>query len=303
MSPPPAQCAPARIPPRPPAAKGPSAPRALGVIALAGTRLTAQPWPCSSPRFNDGQTPPGSPIAGGHSKNKPGLARGPWGWMALSWVHMRVPTRQGASTVVRRAGCCSRTCIPLQTHTHMHASASIHDHAYTCTRMIVQARLRLGTCMHTHTCMLTRMDAHILTRTAQQPGTAPAPTVSSLGGDTRGQDSPQTPRPHAMCRASVSPLGTAQHPHSPRTCGPRCGVGRVGQAGAPPAPGAGTAATSQNHSPAIASQLGSQTLQLSRPPAKPAPDTGRSIVPCLFSASPSSTMAKFSSSQSKHPRG
>lgn len=29
--------------------KGPSMPRALGAIALAGTCLAAQPWPCSSP--------------------------------------------------------------------------------------------------------------------------------------------------------------------------------------------------------------------------------------------------------------
>lgn len=268
MSPSPALCAPAQVPPRPPASKGLLVPRALGVIALAGTRLAAQPWPCSSPRFNDGQTPPGSPIAGGHSKNKPGLARGPWGWTALSWAHTRVPTHQGANTVVRRGGCCSCMCIPLQAHTHMHASASIHDHAHTCTRTIVQARLRSGTRMHTHTHMLTRMDAHILTRMAQQPGTAPAPAVSSPGGDTGGQGSPQTPRPHAMCHASVSPLGTAQHPHSPRTCGPRCGVGRAGQAGAPPGPGAGTAATSQNHSPAIASRFGSQTLQLSPSPSQ-----------------------------------
>lgn len=46
--------------------KGLSPPRALGAIALAGTCLADQPWPCSNPWFNDGQTcPPRSPITGG----------------------------------------------------------------------------------------------------------------------------------------------------------------------------------------------------------------------------------------------
>lgn len=49
-------CTPAWFPLRPPATKGPSVPGALGAIALAGTRLAAQPWPRSSPWFNDGQT-------------------------------------------------------------------------------------------------------------------------------------------------------------------------------------------------------------------------------------------------------
>lgn len=57
------------------ATKGPSAPRALGAIALARTCLAAQPWPCSSPRFNDGRTcPPGVPSQGALEKQpRPGM--------------------------------------------------------------------------------------------------------------------------------------------------------------------------------------------------------------------------------------
>lgn len=68
MSPSPPPCALAWVPLRPSTIKGPLVPRALGAIALARTRLAARPWRCSSPRFNDGQTPPGVPSQGGIQK-------------------------------------------------------------------------------------------------------------------------------------------------------------------------------------------------------------------------------------------
>lgn len=169
--------------------------------------------------------PPQSPIAGGHSQNKPGLAQGQWGWMALSWEHTCVSTHPRASTLVTQMDVLARMCIPLQAHVHTHASVSIHDHAHMRTHMIVQTHLRSGTRMHTHTHVFTCTDTHILTHMAQQPSMATAPAVSSPGGDTGGQSSPQTPRPHTMCCASVSPLGTICLPHCPGTCGPWCATG------------------------------------------------------------------------------
>lgn len=144
------------------------------------------------------------------------------------------------------------------THTRMHLRAQMIMHTHDRANTFVFG--------HTHAHSHTRVHMHGHTRPSSPAG--PAPTVSSPAGDTEGQCSPQTPQPHATCRASVSPFGTTQHPNCPRTCGPWCGTEQVGQVGALPGPGAGTATTSQNHPPAIASRFGSQMPQLSLSPSQ-----------------------------------
>lgn len=190
----------------------------------------------------------------------------------------------------------ARTCIPCSL-TRTYVSASILDHAHMCTCMVVQTHSCSGTCMHSHTCRST----HILTHIAQHSSMAPVLLSASQGRHWGTRQPADAPAPRYVLCLSF-PRGTPSHPHFSRSCGPQCAMGRAGQDGALPGPGAGTATTSQNHPPAMASQFGSQTPQLSLLSAKPAisrraPATGRSIIPSLFSASPSSIMAKSSHSQ------
>lgn len=57
---------PSRSPGPRPRARAQEVPRAPGAITVARTRLAARPWPRSSARFNDGQTPPSpTPSWGG----------------------------------------------------------------------------------------------------------------------------------------------------------------------------------------------------------------------------------------------
>lgn len=129
---------------------------------------------------------PRRPFAGGHSENKPGLARGQRGWMALSWEHTPVTARPCASTRVHTDE-CSRMhprspCRLRRTRVRLRARMIVHARVHT--HMVAQTRSCAGTGVHTHTQAFTHMDTHILTHTAQQPSTAPAPAVGSAGGVT-----------------------------------------------------------------------------------------------------------------------
>lgn len=134
----------------PPPRKGPLALGALGAIALARMRLAAQPWPRSSPWFNDGQTTPQEFHRRGALEKQAGPGTG--------------PVRMGGSELGAHA--CDHTTVC--EHACAHTWMCLHARAYPAVshaHMYLQAYLIMHTCVHAWSCKHIHVLAHACTHT------------------------------------------------------------------------------------------------------------------------------------------
>lgn len=206
---------------------------------------------------------------------------------------------------------CKHTCahtwvlLHAKSHAHIYASASTHDHAHACTQMIMQTHSCSGT--HTLTHMFTCTDTHIHTwpsSPAQLQCLLSAPRGKTLGYKT----APRCLGP-MLCAVPQFPLlAQPGSPNPPGPVGPSVAQGERGTLKPRQAQGLAQLPlprTTRQRSPAdSAAKCRSSPLPPAKPAVtRPAPTMGRSIIAHLFSASPSSIMAKFSPGRSERILG
>ena len=189
----------------------------------------------------------------------------------------------------------------------MHASASIRDHAHICKCMIMQTHSCSGTRMHTHT----RVHMHGYTYSHIWPSSSARlqRLLSAPWGEPLGDKAAPRHLGPMLCAVPQFPLlaqpGT---PTPPGPVGPGVAEGEWGRLEPRQAQGLAQPPLPRTTRQQLPADLAAKHRSSPRPPAKlaitrPAPITGRSIIPRLFSASPSSIMAKSSPSRSKHIPG